>query len=270
MMQGKKSLLPYVTTPQDGAFVVRCITRKAALSVQETSKRSAVVLDELPLWLEAVEKLLGSMGFQVVGKTTEPKLARALIAEHQPDVFVTSLPAGDRELDGMTCLRQVRAEHPKVTVVVLSSVEDPTVIDAAFSAGAAVYCLKKARTQDLVSAIRQVFEPSIYFAGARFAAGPESEVAGAELPAEPKSDESRALERSSLTKRELEILRLVGEGHSNSSMARMLWVTEQTIKFHLSNIYRKLNVSNRTEASRWAQLNGLLPPPAELTNATAA
>ena len=62
-----------------------------------------------------------------------------------------------------------------------------------------------------------------------------------------------------LTRRELEILCLVAEGHSNSQLAAMLWVTEQTVKFHLSNIYRKLDVANRTEASRWAQLNGLLP-----------
>ena len=61
-----------------------------------------------------------------------------------------------------------------------------------------------------------------------------------------------------LTRRELEILRLAAEGHSNSQLARMLWVTEQTVKFHLSNIYRKLNVANRTEASRWAQRNGIL------------
>ena len=62
-----------------------------------------------------------------------------------------------------------------------------------------------------------------------------------------------------LTRRELEILRLVAEGHSNAQLAKMLWVTEQTVKFHLSNIYRKLDVSNRTEASRWAQVRGLLP-----------
>ena len=61
-----------------------------------------------------------------------------------------------------------------------------------------------------------------------------------------------------LTQRELEILRLVAEGHTNGHIARQLWVTEQTVKFHLSNIYRKLDVTNRTEASRWAQINGLL------------
>ena len=51
---------------------------------------------------------------------------------------------------------------------------------------------------------------------------------------------------------------MAAEGHSNAELAGKLWVTEQTVKFHLSNIYRKLQVSNRTEAARWAQLNGLL------------
>src|SRR6185436_5509837 len=71
---------------------------------------------------------------------------------------------------------------------------------------------------------------------------------------------------AALTKRELEILQLVAEGHSNSQLARILWVTEQTVKFHLSNIYRKLDVANRTGASRWAQVHGLLnlAPPAEV------
>ena len=69
---------------------------------------------------------------------------------------------------------------------------------------------------------------------------------------------AEAADEPGLTRRELEILRLVAEGHSNAQLARMLWVTEQTVKFHLSNIYRKLDVANRTEASRWAQLHGLL------------
>ena len=61
-----------------------------------------------------------------------------------------------------------------------------------------------------------------------------------------------------LTAREHEILGLMAGGASNASIAAKLWVTEQTVKFHLSNVYRKLNVSNRTEAARWAQINGLL------------
>ncbi len=61
-----------------------------------------------------------------------------------------------------------------------------------------------------------------------------------------------------LTRRELEILRHVAEGRSNQQVGRTLWVTEQTVKFHLTNIYKKLGMSNRTEASLWAQRHGLL------------
>jgi len=106
--------------------------------------------------------------------------------------------------------------------------------------------LKTAHPDDLTSAIRQAFEHSIYLAGVRPTAAPPA----------PQLDDSPGL-----TRRELEILQLVAEGHSNAELARMLWVTEQTVKFHLSNIYRKLDVANRTEASRWAQLHGLLTPP---------
>jgi DNA-binding NarL/FixJ family response regulator len=70
------------------------------------------------------------------------------------------------------------------------------------------------------------------------------------------------VEDTGLTGRELEILRLVAAGGSNSSIARHLWVAEQTVKFHLSNIYRKLGVTNRTEASHFAHVHGLLEPSA--------
>src|SRR5207237_3705041 len=98
--------------------------------------------------------------------------------------------------------------------------------------------------------IRQAFEHSVYLPSLR---RPVPDLLGAEPSDEPAMPE--------LTRRELEILRLVAEGHSNGELAKMLWVTEQTVKFHLSNIYRKLGVANRTEASRWAHLHGLLAPP---------
>jgi len=80
--------------------------------------------------------------------------------------------------------------------------------------------------------------------GSRPAAAQTSRVATEDLP--------------DLTRRELEILQLVAEGHSNTQLAKMLWVTEQTVKFHLSNIYRKLDVPNRTAASAKANSLGLL------------
>ena len=105
------------------------------------------------------------------------------------------------------------------------------------------------QAEDLAYAMRQAFEHSVFVAASPSGAAPCG-------PHRSRGD-ARAV-----TRREAEILRLVAEGHSNADVARMLWIAEQTVKFHLSNIYRKLNVSNRTEASRWAQLHGLLGEPA--------
>jgi DNA-binding NarL/FixJ family response regulator len=131
-------------------------------------------------------------------------------------------------------------------VIMLSLYGSPEYIEAAFEAGASAYVLKTAEAEDFATTVRQSFEQSIYFDGGRPRPAPTP-------PQAPKEESGR------LTRRELEILRLAAEGHKNAEMAAMLWLTEQTIKFHLSNIYRKLNVANRTEASRWAQVHGLLP-----------
>ncbi|HEU6446308.1 MAG TPA: response regulator transcription factor, partial [Gaiellaceae bacterium] len=139
-----------------------------------------------------------------------------------------------------------RAAVPSVRPIVLSMHQDSQMIDAALVAGASAYVVKTAHPEDLASAVRQAFSHSVYLAGRRNLAP---------APVKPKTE---AADEPVLTRRELEILRLVAEGHSNAQLARMLWVTEQTVKFHLSNIYRKLDVANRTEASRWAQLHGLL------------
>jgi DNA-binding NarL/FixJ family response regulator len=204
-----------------------------------------VLHDPFPLWLEAVERAVVRAGVHVLGKATTFDLAEALLAEHEPDVFVSEITDCRPKDDGMAWIRDALEEHPRMKIIVLSSVDDPVERANAFAAGAAAFVLKSAHPEDIGLAIRQVFEQSISFANAvDLVVGRTAATAAA---------------ASELTPREVEILQLVAEGHSNSKLARMLWVTEQTVKFHLSNIYRKLDVSNRTEASRWAQLNGLLP-----------
>jgi two-component system response regulator DevR len=207
------------------------------------AEKKAVLVDQHPLWLETVEQLLGRIGVKVVGKATRPSRALVLVDELLPDLLVTEIKMPDGEIDGITLVRQAVKRSPDLKPLVLSMYDDQQHIEASFTAGAVAYVLKTAHPDDLASAIRQAFDHSIYLAGAR---------PGTVHP-EPIVDDAPGL-----TRRELEILQLVAEGHSNAQLAKMLWVTEQTVKFHLSNIYRKLDVSNRTEASRWAQLRGLL------------
>jgi DNA-binding NarL/FixJ family response regulator len=209
------------------------------------SPRTAVLLDQHPLWLDAVEQLLHRIGIEVEGKATSPGHALALIEERRPSLFVTGLEMDGETVDGIECLALARDRAPELKVIVLSALADSQHVDAALAAGADAYVVKTAHADDLASAIRQAFDHSIYLARAH----------------NGRRERTRETveEAWGLTRRELEILTLVAEGHSNAQLARMLWVTEQTVKFHLSNIYRKLSVSNRTEASRWAQVHGLLP-----------
>jgi DNA-binding NarL/FixJ family response regulator len=210
-----------------------------------SAARTAILLDPHPLWLDAVQRVLEGVGVDVSGKATQPELALKLVSEHRPDLFVAELVASQSLLEAADTIRLVHERAPGVRVIALSSVSDPEQIDRAFSAGAVAYVTKTVQPKDLASAVRHAFEHSVFFPGRR------SAVKG-ETPALPSA------EAGSLTRRELEILGLVAEGYTNAQLARMLWVTEQTVKFHLSNIYRKLGVANRTEASRWAQLHGLL------------
>jgi DNA-binding NarL/FixJ family response regulator len=217
--------------------------------------RRAVLVDHHPLWLDAVEPIVESVGLKVVGKSTSGRGGLDLVMEHEPDVLVTGIVMPDGELDGIELTRRATDRHPSLKAIILSMYDDTKHVDAALAAGAVAYVIKTAHPDDLRSAIRQAFSHSIYLPGRVAQSAPSAPVEKNDL--------------ADLTRRELEILRLVAEGYSNSQLARMLWVTEQTVKFHLSNIYRKLDVSNRTEASRRAQLNGLLATPAPATSQVA-
>jgi NarL family two-component system response regulator LiaR len=206
--------------------------------------RTSVVLDQHPLWLRALEDVVGELGIELVGTAGTPEEALALVLERKPDLLIASLDTRPGTMDGVACLTEVRACAPETKTIALSASDDRQRIEAAFAAGAVAYVVKTADRQDLAAAIRQAFSQSIHTPPAR------------SRTASTRPEEPNGVQK--LTPRELEILRLVAEGASNLSVARAFWVTEQTVKFHLSNIYRKLGVANRTEASRWAHAHGLL------------
>jgi DNA-binding NarL/FixJ family response regulator len=113
----------------------------------------------------------------------------------------------------------------------LSGSEDPDIIEAALRRGASAFVTKQIDPRDLSSAIRQAVEGTVFQA-----------VGGSSDPG------SSPAEKAGLTGKELGVLRAVSRGLSNKQVARELFVSEQTVKFHLTNIYRKLDVANRTEA----------------------
>jgi len=130
-----------------------------------------------------------------------------------------------------------------VKVVVLSVSTDEHVIQTVLKRGASAYIVKSINPIDLPSALRQAVEGTVYSAiGLPDASDSPARAAG-------------------LTERETAILSAVARGLSNDAIGKELWVAEQTVKFHLTNIYRKLGVSNRTEAARLAYQHGLVESP---------
>jgi DNA-binding NarL/FixJ family response regulator len=241
----------FFTAEEKGANTMGSITERGAA-------RTAVVHDPHPLWINAVEAVLESIDVAIVGRAAEAERALALVEQHGPDLLICELQDAIGGIGGAKLIELARQRVPTLRVVVLAASPDPADIDTAFDAGALAYVLKTAHPSDVAATIRQTFDHSIFLAtthskGHGQAARIESAVA---------KDEDVGL-----TRREREILALVSEGHSNKELAQMLWVTEQTVKFHLSNIYRKLDVSNRTEASRWAHQYAIVRPALELITA---
>jgi DNA-binding NarL/FixJ family response regulator len=206
--------------------------------VTRNERRTAVILDDHPLWLSALESILEEASVTVVGKTTTANEALALLDETKADLLVSDLRLGEGA-SGAACVREALRRHPDVKAVIVSGHDDPSSVEEALSSGAASFVSKAADPGDVVLAVRQVFHSSLVASGTR-----------------PSRRPGRHSDRlPELTRREAEILELVSEGYSNAQLASMLWVTEQTVKFHLSNVYRKLGVANRTEAAHYALLH---------------
>ena len=198
-------------------------------------------MDPSSLWSDALESILPRIGIEVRGKATSADETLTLLGLHEPDLLIVDL-GDDDDVGAQTFFDEARRRAPFLRIIALSASSEPAQITRVLGAGASAYVTKRAQAEDFATAVRQYFEQSVFMRGNVHG------VAG----------RSEAEKEARLTRRESEILRLVADGKPNQGIARDLWITEQTVKYHVSNIYRKLGVANRTEASRWAQLNGLL------------
>jgi len=188
--------------------------------------------------------LLGHVAdFELVGAAADGSEAVALAAEHSPQVVLMDLLMP--ELDGIEATRRIVGANPSVHVVVLTSFSDRERILEALDAGAIGYLFKDA-------------EPDELFRGIRAAAKGES-------PLAPKAAREVLLARNErrdrgLTDRELDVLGLVRAGLSNKLIARRLEISEKTVKAHLTSIFQRIGVTDRTQAALWAERHGIGHP----------
>ena len=211
-------------------------------------KLSVCIADDHQLVLHGIRAALLEGGdVDVLGMTHVGADVVALVERHGPDLVLLNdhMPG----IDGLACLKEIKRRWPAIKVVVLSASEDPQQIEDALSAGASAYIGKRIDPADLPSALRQVVAGVVHQRSAHY----EEPVALAPACAD-----------GGLTPREQTILDALSRGLSTKVISRDLWISEKTVKFHLTNIYRKLEVHNRTGAMRYAYEHNLLSPVPQL------
>jgi DNA-binding NarL/FixJ family response regulator len=222
-----------------------------------------LVVDDHPIVRSGLAGLISAQTDMVLVASVQSG-EEAVAAVERADVDVVLMDLQLPGIDGLDATRAVLALRPSVAVVVLTSTSDRTRILAAFDAGAVGYVLKDASPDDLVGAIRAAsrgespmasrtaralveerLNSAPGFPSSRSAAGPEPLGATA------------AAATLGLTTRELDVLRLLRDGHPNKTIARELGISEATVKAHLSSAFQRLGVRDRTQAALWMQRHEL-------------
>jgi DNA-binding NarL/FixJ family response regulator len=180
-----------------------------------------------PIWEHALGWLASSSGLDVVGRGHDVHRMPELVERFDPEVMLIESSVVD-SADLYKRLKQVHKARPSIRSIVVCAFEEAAYRDAAL-AGGATRVVSRESAADLLKAIEFV------------------RAFGDDWPSN----------RPRLTRRELEILRLVARGWTNRQVAQMIWVTDQTVKYHLANVYRKLGVGSRAEAAEWAVRSGL-------------
>jgi NarL family two-component system response regulator LiaR len=182
---------------------------------------------------------------EVVGEAPDGKQAILEASRLKPDVILMDLVMP--EVDGIAAIRHINAHQPEARILVLTSFATDDKIFPAIKAGALGYLLKDSGPQELVQAIHQVCH------GESFLHPLVARKLLEELshpPAQPPTPDP-------LTAREVEVLRLVAQGHSNQEIATQLTISEATVRTHVSNILGKLHLASRTQAALYALREGL-------------
>jgi two-component system NarL family response regulator len=203
-----------------------------------------ILADDHPLFIEALAEAVTRAGIEVVATATDGDKLMKLAETTEADAVLLDLSMPGR--DGFECLELLREQHPEWALIVVSASDDDADIQRALDLGAICFVGKATDPTDLAGAVHVLLLGSVHLPDRRLKGG------------SPNGQGLDEVAKGLLTPRELEVLGLAAQGHSNSEIASALWVTEQTVKFHLSNTYRKIRVTNRTSASRWAESHGLL------------
>jgi len=222
------------------------------------AKIRIVVADDHPIFRDGLCKLLAlEEDFEVVAQAQDGKQVLEVLQQQEPDILLLDLKMPG--LDGLATLQRLQVARNKTRVIVLTASDDKNEFVQAMKLGTSGIVLKQTATELLIKSIRKVHAGEIWLDSHTTAAVIRTFVA-AEEPPPPQpmpSPVNRERERSPLSQREREIVALVAQGFKNKEMAEKMFISEQTVKNHLHNIFDKLGVSDRLELALYAIHNNL-------------
>jgi len=214
-----------------------------------------VIADDHPIFRDGLRKLLAlEDDFEVIGEARDGKEAFDVVQLKEPDVLLLDLRMPG--LDGLSALPRLQSLNVKTKIIVVTASEDKNEFVQAMKLGCSGIVLKQAATEQLIKCIRRVHAGEIWMDASTTAAVLRQFAAGTE-PASPSTQQSRGRDRTPLSQREREIVALVAQGYKNKEMAAKMFISEQTVKNHLHNIFDKLGVSDRLELALYAIHQGL-------------
>jgi len=237
---------------------------------EETPKRKIriVLADDHPIVRDGLKKMLTlESDLEVVGEANDGREALEQVQVHEPDILLLDLRMPN--LDGLSALQTLQHINKKTKVIILTASEDKNEFVQAMKLGCSGIVLKQTAPELIAKSIRKVNEGEIWldshttaavmrqFATVGGESGMSSHSSGGGLPMGGSSGHGKVRERSPLSAREREIVGLVAQGYKNKEMAEKMFISEQTVKNHLHNIFDKLGVSDRLELALYAIHKGL-------------
>ena len=190
-----------------------------------------LIADDHPLFRVGLRYALSAQGFEIVAEAADGRAALALALEHRPQVALLDIKMPG--LTGIEVAEHLRRAAPEVYVALITTFQEPAIIQAARQAGARAYLSKETPPQDLARQLRTLVEA-------------------------PDEDHLPQVNVPTLTPREGEVLRCLARGESNKEIARSLGVSPDTIKEHLARMYAKLGATDRVAALNRARTLGLI------------
>jgi len=215
------------------------------MSARDFNKINLMLVDDHQIMMDGIKALLkNERAFSIIAETTKPLTVLDLIGKKMPDIVIADISMP--ELNGIELTKLIKQKYPEVKVLALSMHNDKQTITEMLQAGISGFVLKNTGKKELIDALEKIADGGMYF----------SEAISLEIMRSTAS--SNAAIETSLTPREIEIVKLIGAELNNAQIGEKLFISERTVETHRKNIFRKINVKSVAGLMKYALEKGIV------------